>query len=72
MIKIEPIFSFHLNVAAEMNQRFMASSRIANDGDPVQSYIIHQTPALFTIMWKLLPNTCNWARTRGETCVSPI
>ena len=50
--------------------RFVASSRLASDEDPVQSYIIHQTPTLFTIMWKLLPDVCNWARTRGQTCVS--
>lgn len=49
--------------------RFVASSRLASDEDPVQSYIIHQTPTLFTIMWKLLPDVCNWARTRGQTCI---
>ena len=64
----------YLDAVSEMNvpSRFMACSRIAFDEDPVQSYIIHQTPTLFTIMWKLLPDMCNWARTRGQTCVSQV
>ena len=52
-----------------MGPRFMTSSRVANEGDPIQYSVSYDSPTLFVVYWKLKPDTINYCRTRGETCV---
>ena len=57
-------------LAAYGGVRFNSSQyRLADAQDPVQSCLIHQTPQINSILWKLLPGVVNWSRTRGETYV---
>lgn len=52
-----------------MGPRFMTSSRVANEGDPIQYSVSYDSSTLFVVYWKLKPDTINYCRTRGETCV---
>ena len=55
-------------LAAYGGVRFNSSQyRLADAQDPVQSCLIHQTPQINSILWKLLPGVVNWSRTRGES-----